>query len=768
MENNNSFLYENKLRWVYLVGFFLILTLPLWNLPPWFSPPDWGKTIVFKIVLSVLIFLFIYQILSKKDFAADIKNKISGFSLLSPFSILITLFGVFLLATILSQEPYFSFWGSPHRSGGFLNFALCIAFALLAFFILKDRDWKKIWIFNIVIGILVSFIAIFQLYGLFENVLIPFSGRPPSTIGGPIFLAIYLILLSFLTLAFGIKDRSLFKKIFYLSSFTLFFFTILIVTQTRAAFIGLFIGFLYFFLFFSAPNKKFIIAKVVLGIILILSAYSVYYVNNTPFLELPQFVQENKLLKSTVNRLSIEKVLDDPRISGWKIGWQALKDKPIIGYGPENFSIGFDKYYDPTLPKIDEVYGSWWDRAHNILLDTGTNAGALGLIVYLSLFAVLFYELQKLKKRKPENLIIYHGIQATFLAYLAANFFSFDTFSTYLISFLLIGYCLTLINQLNQPENNTTRSVLVVLEKYRIVILGLLFIVLVWFIWFNISAFQVNKNLKLAGYYSDEKNFEKSFEYMEQAYNKHSFIDNYAGLKYIDVISAYFKNANPSPQEITEKTNKAIEILRKNITIRKNYARSWLLLGAYLNISLETEKHSPEEFEKIKQEANSAFQKAHQLSPKRQEIISEWVKTDLLSHSFQQAEEKSQMCIDINPEFKDCYWMMALTQAYLNNIEQANKNIEFASKKRYPVNNESSLLQLSKAYYYNKNYEEMVAVYEKLIKQKPNYVSYRLNLAILYKETGEYKEAKKQALKVIELDPNLKLQAEEFLRTLPI
>ena len=776
-------------KWVYLIGFFLILTLPLWNLPPWFSPPDWGKTIVFKIVLSILIFLFICQLFLEKDFLGKIRQKISSFSIRSPFWILLTLLGVFFLANLLSQEPYFSFWGNPHRSGGFLNFAFYIAFALLAFFILKDRYWKKIWIFNIAIGILVSFIAIFQLYGLFENILIPFSGRPPSTIGGPIFLAIYLLLLTFLTLIFGIKEKLWPKRIFYFSSLLLFLFTALIVTQTRAVFVGLLIGFLYFFLFYPTPKIKLeenssqpiwsrtillqTLAKIVIGLILISGVYGIYYINNTP--ELPQFIQENELLKPVATRLSIETALEDSRISGWKVGWQALKDKPFIGYGPENFSIGFDKYYDPTLPKITYISMSWWDRAHNFFLETPITTGIPSLIIFLSLFAVLFYELQKLKKKKTENLIIYHGIQATFLAYLAANFFSFDTFSTYLISFLLIGYSLHLIHNANilsrtvlAPTPKFLVWVLNVLEKYRVVILGLLFIVLVWFIWFNISAFQVNKNLKLAEYYSKEQNFQKSFNYMEEAYSKHSFINNYAGLKYIDVISAYFKNANPSPQEIKEKTNKAIEILRKNTEIRPNYARSWLLLGAYINISLETEKLSPEEFKKLKQEADSALEKAHQLSPKRQEIIAEWIKTDLLSHSFQQAKERAQMCIDINPKFKDCYWMMALTQVYLNNIEQANEDMKLASKKGYPVKNESSLLQLSKAYYYNKNYEEMVTVYEKLIKQRPNYVSYHLNLAILYKETGKYKEAKKQALKVIELDSNFKPQAEEFLRTLPI
>jgi len=69
MKNKGKILSENKLYWLYLIGFFLILALPLLNLPPWFSPPDWGKTIVFKIILAILIFVFLWQVLSKKQIA---------------------------------------------------------------------------------------------------------------------------------------------------------------------------------------------------------------------------------------------------------------------------------------------------------------------------------------------------------------------------------------------------------------------------------------------------------------------------------------------------------------------------------------------------------------------------------------------------------------------------------------------------------------------------------------------------------------------------
>ena len=375
--------------------------------------------------------------------------------------------GINFLALIFSQDPHFSFWGSPYRSGGFLNFAFYIIFAVLAFFLIKAKHWQKIWDFNIIIGIFVSFIAICQQYGLFDTALIEYAYRPPSTIGGSIFLAIYLMLLCFLSIGFLIKNLSatspcatginkIIKTIFYSFAIILFLFVAIFVTQTRAIMAGFFMGFAYFLIFYpfvqkiktienkpetliqsiihSFLNKKTILLKILAGIILIFASFSIYFANTVDIKNMPQFVQENKYLKTTTHRLSIEKALNNPRISGWKVSWEAIKDKPILGYGPENFAVGFDKFYDPSLSGITQIFGQgsgWWDRAHNFIFDIGVTTGIPSLIIYILLFAVIFYELQKLKKINPKKAMIYHSIQALFLAYFTANFFSFDTFSTY-------------------------------------------------------------------------------------------------------------------------------------------------------------------------------------------------------------------------------------------------------------------------------------------------------------------------------------------------
>ena len=127
---------------LFLTGFFMVLALPVLNaipffgLPSWFSPPDWGKVIFFRIIVSALLFLFTCQMLSDKSFAGQIISKLR--SVYVYFWGLAGIFSVFLLSVVFSQDPFYSFFGDPRRAGGFLNFSFYIIFCILFFLIIEQ------------------------------------------------------------------------------------------------------------------------------------------------------------------------------------------------------------------------------------------------------------------------------------------------------------------------------------------------------------------------------------------------------------------------------------------------------------------------------------------------------------------------------------------------------------------------------------------------------------------------------------------------------
>lgn len=751
-----------KLNSLYLAGFFVILALPLLNLPPWFSPAQWGGVIIFRIVLTVLIFLFIWQNLFKREFfspkfSRDVKVIIF---------LLLALLGIFLLATIFSLDPRFSFWGSPVRAGGFLNFIFYIIFAILAFLTLNNKAWQKIWDLVFVVGVLVSIFALLQQFGFVSKLFIPFEVRPPSTLGNPIFLANYLLLLVFLVFSFGIKERDVLKKSFYFLSFFLFLF-IIFLTYTRGGYLGLFIGSLYFLFFYP---KRLLWFKIVFFALLILGVYGVYYVNTIP--EFPEFIKENKLLTKAASRLLVENALQDPRISAWKISWLALGTRPILGYGPENFSVAFDKFYDASLPGIEKIVErSWWDRAHNFIFDISVTAGVPALIIYLSLFGALFWQLKKTKHRKGnkyENKIISHGIQATFIAYLTAIFFSFDTFSSFLMSLLLIAYSLNLISDtqyLPEKIQQKEKTFLLKLQKYKWSIISFIFIIFIWFIWvFNLKPLYINAEINKAESLSQRSGCKEAIYKMEKILPKRSFLDAYLRLGYSKVLLDCEAQMR-TPQLSLAFFNKGQQMLKENIEIRPYDTWNWLLLINFTNALIEREKN-PEKIKELKDEANFYFAKASQLSPKRQEILIEGIKTDLLTKEYQKAKEKSQKCIDLNPNLGDCYWLMGLTNIYLTENEKAAENIDIAKIKGYPVYSESSAMALAKVYVDTLNYQKAIAIYLGLIKIKPREPIYHLYLALICREIGDFENAKKEALILLELSPENREEIEAFLQTL--
>jgi len=747
---------DDKLHWLYKIGLLVILALPILTIPPYFFPADWGKSILFRSILAILLFLLSFRLLFKKNELKmpEIKKNIV-------FWLLAGLFIVFLLATVFSVDPLFSLWSSPYRGGGFVTFSFCLVFAILAFALLNKKDWKKAWIFSIFIGVLVSFVAIIQYFGFFSKIISSASYRPPSTMGNPVILATYILLLIFLALSFAIKEKNRYLKTFYISSVFIFLYTILI-TESRAVYLGLAFGALYFILLYPAGSnpKKIKITKIIIVALLVLAATAGVYVNTIN--KYPQFLQQNKLFTSLAQRLSFNSIIQDPRFAAWQIEWNIIKDRPLLGYGPENFSVGFDKYYDPAIPYLNTDIG-WWDRAHNILIQTASDAGLPGLIIYLALFVVLFWQLQK-KKHAEENsgfTLIPRAIQATLIGYLITNLFSFDSFGIYLIFFLLVGYSMHLIYNTRgvREESPTQKKTL-----WKPGIVFVLFLVLIAFLWqYNIIPFQINAQINKADDLASRKYCSPAFNLMNKVLPERSFLDSYARMEYVE----FTKTCNDYfPENNLAYVENGLALIKEAVKIQPLYTRYWILLGNYTATLAAQEKDSAIK-NVILAQAKNYFDRAVQLSPKHQETLAGLARMEIISGNYQKAKDYSEICLSLSPVFGGCYWYLAISEIYLKDVATAEGNIEQANKKAYAIDSRASLGELSDAYGAISDYQNLVTVYLKFIDINPNIAQYHSSLAFFYKELGQYGNARKEALKVLQLSPESKPNVDAFLQTLP-
>jgi len=530
--------------------FFIILALPLLISQFLFFPASWGKATVFRILIIFLIYVFIYYLVFKK-----IKIDVSQIKKTKILWLFGLLFILTITSTIFSQDPYFSFWGDPQRAGGSLNFMLFLIFAVVAFVFIDKNSWNKIWDFNFIIASIIAALAI----------IIPSNYRPASTMGGPAILALYLALLIPLALSLYFTT----KRKLYLLCAGLFFATILL-TSSRGVLLGLLASFLYFI--FSYKQKRWLKLAGVFLVLLFLAGI---------FFLRPVSIQD--------------------RVSVWTISLNALKERPLLGFGPENFSIAFDKYYQRPLTE-------WFDRAHNIVFDISIPYGIPFLIIYFLIFAILFFKVPSL------------AVKSCFIIYFVSNLFNFDVFPTYLIIFLLLAYSMSLVykSPLLHQETKGTNPFL----QTAMIIVFILFFSFAWVS--SLKPLYINKEVNEARYFADNKEFEKSIEKLDALLSKHSIIDNYVRINYA-ITASRLIIFEPSLEKTLPLMEKSIKALEEAAKLRPKYARTWYMLNVFSNAFL---KYEPSE--QIKQKALYYCQRAKELSPNHPLIIQECQKTESL------------------------------------------------------------------------------------------------------------------------------------------
>lgn len=775
---------NNALSQILFWGIVVILLLPLLNIPPWFSPPDWGKSMAFRILFSLSIFLALWILLLQREranVASEIMTRWKGARLV--IWLLLLLFLWFFTASVLSSDPSFAFWGNPSRGGGFINFASLILFAIFIFLFARKEQWNTLWKTSLVIGILVSIVAVFQWQGLFSNLFISQEGgRPRSTMGNDIQLAMYLLLLLFPAIAFALQKENLKKKLLFLLPALLFVFA-LALTGSRGGYLGLATGLAFFLFFFPTEHYRRRLAfKLIFLLLMLLPAWAIYFTNvQYPNLdrEGQKAIDRNRALSTILGRFSLAQIwTQEARFGAWRVGIEAIKDKPLLGWGMEHFAVAFDKHYDPTIPNIQYLPGSansWWDRAHNFFIDIAAQAGLGGLGLFLTLIGVLIWQLQKVKQNTSLRLLA-HGTQASFVGWFAATLFGFDTFSTYLVLFFLIAYAMHLLF-----ENTSLKAVQPVRwqrlsQGLRIGFVCITGAVLLFFIWqYALKPMQVNAHILVGLRLGEKQNpCSTSVISMEQALKAGpTFLDGYARARYFDMLRSCNQVQGATSLQIATKSYQLMESAAK---FWPYHTRNWIFLGQLANVLMERAEAegglSKENREALIANSHAAFQKAADLSPKHQEIYIEWTKTFLVAKDFKGAKEKAKECVAIDSRTGDCWWLQGLAEAYLGQTKDSTSHIARAERSGFNTNTFYALSQLAKLYTVQKDFVNLAETYEKLILLKPKEPQLYASLAAVYKELGQCQNAKNTALKVLELakeqkNQEMEAETEVFLSTLP-
>jgi O-antigen ligase len=140
----------------------------------------------------------------------------------------------------------------------------------------------------------------------------------------------------------------------------------------------------------------------------------------------------------------------------WEFSQKAIAERPVFGWGVDNFDRVFQRYYDPTILETKNGGEAWLDRAHNIFVDQTVESGYVGtvayVLVYLAILASLLYVIIKSKVR--DDVVLATVLVVYFAGHLLELQTAFDTTITYVPTLCFAGISAILFARTN-PTSKT-------------------------------------------------------------------------------------------------------------------------------------------------------------------------------------------------------------------------------------------------------------------------------------------------------------------------
>ena len=423
---------KKTVKHISIAALFLIPIFPLIVadgsfFPNLFFPFITGKAFYFRVLVEIAFASWI--ILAFLD--AKYRPR------LNPLTIAVTVFAlVTLVADLLGVSPLRSIWSNFERMEGWL-----VIFHLWMFFVAAthvfgfDTEGKKWWYrwFNMSLGVAV----LVGIYGLLQyfNIAAIHQGstRIDASLGNAAYMAVYMLFHTFIAAYLFFTRIHLVKKLDFLQWLyaisTVLFAFLLFQTATRGTILGLIGGILLalglYALCAKKSEKKYRLgAAISTGVIILIGI--VFWMNRTA-----PFIQKSEVL-SRMASISLQENKTQARGYIWPMAIKGWQERPVLGWGQENFNYIFNGNYNPEMWSHEQ----WFDRAHSVFLDWLTASGLLGFLAYISLYVLCIIAIWKSSLSVSEK-SVFTGLIA---GYAIHNIFVFDNLASYVFFFAVLGF----------------------------------------------------------------------------------------------------------------------------------------------------------------------------------------------------------------------------------------------------------------------------------------------------------------------------------------
>lgn len=472
----------NTIRGVLALALATPLVIVIEPLPAVMFPFVVGKALYFRMLVEVALFLWLPLLLWYPAYRP-------------PRSWLLGLVGVYvaiaLLASFTGVGVGRSLWSNYERMQGWFGLIHYAAFTVMVASVFRTfRAWRGLLNCNLLIGLGVGALGLWEMTGvgtptfLGTYELMFGEQRIGSSFENPSFLGAYasvnaVIAAGFLAHALatprprspkvssrqGPRSRQKRAKRRFGTDFLMAVFwaaamalnlLMLFQSGTRGAVIGLVAGAGLVLLYYAVRGeyraaRLTVVFLISVGIVLIAGFYLLQ--SNEVF----STWSDQNLLLQRLARLNL--AADSSvraRLYALYAGFEGFKVRPLLGWGPEQYSVVYDRYVTEYAVATSFLIRNF-DQAHNRVVEELVTTGLIGLAGYLAIWCCTAWILIRRSGALPahEQLFVL-CVGAALAGYFVQNLFLFDTPGTVVQLYLLIGFAVYLETTLTRKTADLT------------------------------------------------------------------------------------------------------------------------------------------------------------------------------------------------------------------------------------------------------------------------------------------------------------------------
>ena len=764
------------LRYIVLFCLYLVVFAPLLLCADFFFPAIFPKAIYIRLLTEIALVAYIPLAILEPKYRPK-------FNIIY---IAIAIFALIVLITsILGENFTYSMWGNYERMDGIFSWAHYWVLIVIATSVLKEKkDWMKLFSFSLVCAVLMSFYGFMQRFGVEQfgpwTIYETSMGRITSTIGNPAFFAVYLLFnITFALLIVINKNIAIWWRsvagIALIPVFVAYF-----MTGVRGAAIGLIFGIIIFVfgyvLWMNNKRMKQIVVACFIGFIILMSLLFLFkegsFVTNNAFL--------GRLFSMSLSDSTIQ-----TRLISWGMecengfatcgALKGIQENFWLGVGPQRFDVIFNKYFDPRFYALVGTE-TWWDRAHNMVLEVFATMGIFGLLAYLGIGLSMLYALFQIGKQKQESRVEMLILFAFLGAYFIQNLFVFDTISSYIMLVVFVAYVISRSMDFNLMHHKFDRFI----NKFHSYIsagfkekmpkywwIGLVsaaLIVAPTAYGYNIKLLQHNRMFLLNIAYADSNPLNETITKYKEITEISDFDNREVAIKLGQYAGQYALSHKMTIGELQSIYKLVIKIMEESIEKNPKDVRLLMSFGNSINVYAEIIKqYDVQESLRVLRKSESALKEAVELSQSRQQVFYSLANTYIIAGNFEKGIEVLEEAVEINQNTPKAHWILAFAYAQAGENKKAIQSSETAIEKGYRVNDEKEVVAIANIYVEQGDYEGLLMLYEK-VSEHTKSATAQAKVAATLAQMGRKDEAIEAAKEVVKRDPKLKDQVDEFIK----